>query len=258
MKFDYIKRKVDNPPAAQNFARLNVPGDVPKTASLIVSFALGIPAFNYVTGTTACRDKVALQLSLETALKAVRARGAPAGREHNAEFVEAFFAYDERRGYSKNPFIDSYEGRYLISRDVHVPTKPTFTIFESGKHVPIILCGWKGFGLSRDQIRLWMTLLESGLFSYADYRSSPAEVVLFPQNEIAPGLSARSPLVIHRGDYDLFTEHRMREIAVEYVEAQELALPIVAEKWMERERRRQEKERGEKRPDDRPQPRLFD
>jgi hypothetical protein len=258
MKFEQVKRKVEHPPAAHNFARLNEPGDVPKTASLIVSFALSIPAFNYSTGTSACRDRVALQLDLATALKAVRSRGAPAGREHNAHFVEAFYAFDERRRYSSCQVIDSYQGRYLVSRDVEVPTRPTFTIFENNKHVPIILCGWKGLGLSRDQIRLWMTLLESGLFSYADYRLSPAEVVLFPEVEIAPKFRARTPLVIRRGDYELFSERRMREIAAEYVEAQEMALPIVADRWMERERRQREKERAKKRPDERPQPGLFD
>ena len=53
-------------------------------------------------------------------------------------------------------------------------------------------------------------------------------------------------------------ERRMREIAAHYVEAQELALPIVADRWLEREKRRQEKERAKKRPDERPQPGLFD
>ena len=260
MKFDQIKRKVQHPPAAQNFARLNEPGNIPKTASLIVGFALSIPAFNYVPGTTACRDRVRLQLQLDTALKAVRACGAPAGREHNAEFVQAFYAYDDKRGYSRSPIIDSYEGRYLISREVHVPTKPTFTVFENGKHVPIILCGWKDFELTRDQIRLWMTLLESGLFSYADYSLSPAEIVIFPQVHIAPELDARVPLILRRGDYDLFSEHRMREIAAEYVEAQEMALPIAADKWLERERKRYEKERSEERSDrgDPTQPGFFD
>ncbi len=57
----------------------------------------------------------------------------------------------------------------------------------------MVLCGWKDFSLTRDQIRLWMTLLESGLFSYSDYRSSPAEVVLFPEVEISEGLDARMP-----------------------------------------------------------------
>jgi hypothetical protein len=89
---------------------------------------------------------------------------------------------------------------------------------------------------------------------------SPAEVVIFPEVEIAPQLYARAPVVIRRGDYELFSERRMREIAAEYVEAQELALPVVADRWMERERRRQEKERAKQRNEggDRPHPGLFD
>lgn len=260
MKFEQIRRKIEHPPAAQNFARLNEPGDVPKTALLIVEFALGIPSFNYMPGTTACCDKVKLQLDLATALKSVRSCGAPAGREHNAEFVKAFYAHDEERGYSNSKVIDSYDGRYLISRSVHVPTRPTFTLFENGNQVPIILCGWKEFKLTRDQIRLWMTLLESGLFSYADYKLSPAEVVIFPSMEIESKIFARRPLIIRRGDYELFSEQRMREFAAQYVEAQEMALPIAAERWNERERKRQEKDRFKPKTDDRDidHPDLFD
>ena len=237
MKFENVARKIDRPPAAQNFSRLNEPGDVHKTASRIVSFALGMPAFNYEPGNKACRDKVQFNLNLETARHSVLNCGAPAGRESNESFVEAFFAFDEERGYSRAQFEASYEGRYLISRAVHVPTKPTFTVYENGELIPVILCGWKSIPLNAEQIRLWMTLLESGLFSYSDYQRSPAEVVIFPENQFGKE-SARRPLVIRRGDYELFSETRMREIAVEFVQAQELALPIARNQWEERERRR--------------------
>lgn len=237
MKFESVARKIDRPPAAQNFSRLNEPGDIQKTASRIVSFALGMPAFNYEPGNKACRDKVQFGLELETARHSVLNCGAPAGRASNETFVEAFYAFDQERGYSRAQFEASYEGRYLISREVHVPTKPTFTIFEAGELIPVILCGWKSIPLNVEQIRLWMTLLESGLFSYADYQRSPAEVVIFPEKRFGE-FAAREPVVIRRGDYELFTESRMREIALEFVQAQELALPIARSQWEERERRR--------------------
>lgn len=236
MKFENVIRKIDHPPSAQNFARLNEPGSIEQTAQRIVTFALGIPAFNYEPGTKACRDKVQFDLSIDTALSSVARAGAPAGRDSNASFVEAFFAFDVERGYSRARFAPSYDGRYLISREIHVPTKATFTIYENGKLVPVVLCGWRSLALSENQVRLWMTLLESGLFSYGDYNNSPAEVVVFAEKRFGKE-AAREPLVIRRGDFDLFSESEMREIAAEFVAAQELALPIARARWEERESR---------------------
>lgn len=237
MKFEDVIRKIDRPPAAQNFSRLNEPGDVAKTADRIVSFALGMPAFNYEPSMKACRDKVQFNLAEETALLSVRRSGAPAGRESNASFVEAFYAYDDERGYSKAKLAPSYDGSYRISRSVRVPTRPSFTIYENGRHVPIILCGWKALSLSHEQMRLWLTLLESGLFSYGDYRHSPAEILIFPEQKIGK-FSSRTPLRIGRGDYDLFSNSEMNEIASAFIAAQELAAPIAKAKWDERESKR--------------------
>jgi hypothetical protein len=244
-KFETIARKIAQPPGGQNFARLNALGDEPITTSLIANFALSIPAFNYIPAMRQCTLKVQMGLELETALRAVRNSGSPAGREQNASFVEAFFGYDEERRYSGAKLIDSYHGQYRVSRDVSVPTKPTFTILEKGHQVPVILCGWKHLALCEDQIRLWLTILESGLFSYGDYRRSPAEILLFPE-EATPFGPVRQPLVIARGDFSLLSDTEMKEQAELYVRAQAAALPLAEQKWKEREQRR--RERGEAEP----------
>jgi hypothetical protein len=82
-----------------------------------------------------------------------------------------------------------------------------------------------------------MTLLESGLFSYGDYNKSPAEVLIFTDKRLGKEV-AREPLVIRRGDFVVFSEKEMRQIAAEFVAAQELAVPIARERWKERESRR--------------------
>ena len=245
MSFDKIARKINRPPAAQNWVRPNALGDFLKTTSRIVSFAMAIPPFNYNPALKSCRDKVQLGLGIETALISVRKAGAPAGRDSNASLVEAFFEYDEERHYGATGFAESFDGgAFRVSRDVIVPTRPTFTIIENNSLVPIIVCGWKDVPFDESDIRLHMTVLESGLFSYSDYRRSKGEVLMFPLH--GEGTDARRrPFVISRGDYDLLPEKILREQSALYVEAQAAAMPIAEALW----RQREEKRKHEQAPD---------
>lgn len=236
--FDSIKRKVMRPPSAQNWTRLNAFGDLEKTTSLIANFAVGIPAFNYIPGVGACRHKVELDLDLDTAIKSVRRSGAPAGRDSNESLVRAFYKYDTQRRYGAGGFAESFdEGAFRISRDVRVPTKPTFTVLQNGLLCPVLLCGWQEFPFDMAHTRLFMTVLELGLFSFADYRRSPAEVVLFPMEGLG-GERRRRPMIIRRGDYELLSEKQLREQSELYVEAQSAALPIAEQAWHQREEKR--------------------
>lgn len=237
MSFDTVEKKILRPPAAHNVARLLDPSCEIKTTRNIAKFAIGIPSFNYNPALKVCQDRVALGIDEATALKAVRDAGAPAGRAQNASLVRAFYAFDSLRGYSKLRVLDSYDGQFRISRNIIVPTKPTFTVLEAGKQVPVVLCGWKDFALSNEQLRAWITMLESGLFSFADYRTSPWEVILFPETTSANG-NLRTPRVIRKGDVSLFTEPQMRELAAMYARAQQAAMPIARQLWEERELKR--------------------
>jgi hypothetical protein len=239
MKFSSIKKKIQTPPAAQNLVRLIDINDELKTTMNVANFALSIPSFNYLSGTKMCIDRVRMRLDEDTALAAVERSGAPAGRSHNSDFVKAFFEYDRTRGYSDQRHIDSYHGQYRVSRDINVPTVPTFTIIENGKQVPVVLCGWKDLRLEESQLKMWITMLESGLFSYGDYRHSPSEVLIFPEDEKL----MRQPLLIERGDIECFSDTEMREIVAMYARAQEAAMPIAEAKWYDREQVRKQKER---------------
>lgn len=242
MKFNSIIRKIKNPPAAQNLVRLIDVDDEAKTISNVANFALSIPSFNYLSGTKMCIDRVKMGLDLKTALAAVAKSGAPEGRPYNAAFVEAFFKHDEKRGYSTRKYVDSYLGQYRISRDINVPTTPTFTVIENGMQIPIVLCGWKEMMLTNSQLKMWLTMLESGLFSYGDYRHSPGEVLIFPEEKIGEK-SVRQPRVIKRGEIQCYTEAEMRDIVAMYARAQEAAMPIAEMRWHEREERRRRKQR---------------
>lgn len=241
MKFEQVEKKVVNPPAAHNVARLLDPDSEVRTTENIAKFAVSIPAFNYLTGQTAIRDRVSMGLNLETAVKTVRNAGSPAGRAQNEALVRAFFAYDDIRRYSDARVLDSYKGQFKISREIAVPTHPTFTLLEKSKQVPIVICGWKKFPLRREQIRAWLSMLESGLFSFADYSASPWEVVVFAEEERAIG-AIRQPKVIRPGDYQLFSASDLRDLAAMYSRAQKAAMPLARDLWEKREQARKQRQ----------------
>jgi hypothetical protein len=243
MTFESIKRKIKNPPAAQNLVRLIEIDDEAKTTRNIANFALSIPSFNYIPGTKMCVEKVRMNLDLATALIAVSNVGAPAGRAHNADFVRAFYEYDIARRYSSLKSVENYQGMYRISRDINVPTTPTFTVIDEGKQIPVVVCGWKDLPLDRSKLKMWMTMLESGLFSFGDYRHSPAEIRIFPEVEMSDGSWVRKPYILNRGDIECFTELQMRDIVAMYARAQAAAMPMAEAKWNERNELRKQKER---------------
>lgn len=258
-----VLKKVSSPPAPQNWVRLIVPDDELATAKRIANLALGIPEFNYVAGTKMCHDRVQQKLELDTALKAVARAGAPSGRDQNARFVKAFYAHDARRGYSEARYLESYNGFFPISRDVKIPTKPTFTILENRQQIPVVLCGWKSVPLDRAQRRIISTVYESGLFSYGAYRNSPAEIVFFPEVEVENGVE-RVAEVWQRGEHGIMPASELRDLLEFYAIAQELAAPIINEKWIKKQERHREREILEPRDDHAtvqvgsPHPDLFD
>lgn len=239
-----VLRKVANPPAPQNWVRLITPGDLLHTAGNIASFALGVPDFNYQVAMKMCHDRVRNKLELATALKACARYGAPAGREQNANFVKAFYRFDDVRSYSEATYFDSYNGFFPISRLIKIPTKPTFTIIENKQQVPVVLCGWKSVPLDYGQRRIVSTVYESGLFSYGAYRHSPGEIVFFPEFETEEGV-LRVPEVWRRGEFGLMSPGEIRDLLEFYAQAQEEAVPIIRQRWDEKERRRREKEASE-------------
>jgi hypothetical protein len=241
MKFEQVEKKIQNPPAAHNVARLLDPDSEIKTTLNIARFAVSIPSFNYLVADAMIKDRVALKLELETAVAATRTKGAPSGRNQNESLVRAFFAYDELRGYSNARVVDPYKGSFRISRSITVPTPPTFVILENGKQVPVVICGWKNFSLKREQIRVWVSMLDSGLFSFADYLDAPWEIALFPEQDTSDGCT-RFPKIIRPGDYALMRPSDLSELSAMYARAQKAAMPIAREMWEKRERVRKEKE----------------
>ncbi|MGT2503254.1 hypothetical protein ACVOMS_25605 [Bradyrhizobium guangxiense] len=216
--------KIDRPPYVHNWVRFNFPDEL-STTKAVVSFITATPQISYAAGQPIIRDRIALKLDRDTALKAARTKGHPKSRPLVAEYVNAFYDYDDERNYSGLPSYDQYVAPYSISRDVRIPVKPLIVISEGGILKPIFIVGWATMSLSRFQRRLLMTVLEDAVFSLTDFQASAGEFISFPR---AVSDNLRHPEVWKRGDYDLLSDAEMRDQAELYVRAVAAAKEIVA------------------------------
>jgi hypothetical protein len=231
--------KIERPPYAHNWVRYNYQ-DLLLTIKAIVRFIEGAPQITYAAGMPIIRDRIALKLDRETALKAAATKGHEKSQPYVTEFVKAFFDHDEVRHYSGLPSYDQYVAPFQISRDIKIPVKPLIVIAENGVLKPIFVVGWATMPLTLFQRRLLMTLLEDAVFSLSDFQNSPGEFVSFPHLS-GSNSGQRTPLVWTRGDYSLLSASQMKEQVEIYLQALAKAKLIIAEK---------KKSGGEKRPAD--------
>jgi hypothetical protein len=207
----------------------------------IVAFAKGMPQFSYRTAYTAIKDRIELQIDLETALRIASRKGCPAGRIQNKELIQAFFDYDEVRRYSASNPIDFDTEYFRASREVLVPIAPLSIIRERSQFVPIFACGWNSNPLNITQRRLLMTIYEDAFLSLTNYQKSPAEVLFFPKSEDANEGKLRRPEVWRRGDYGLLTRSELNRCVEIFVSARELARKALLDE-LEEMRKRDEQE----------------
>jgi hypothetical protein len=226
--FSKMILKLDRPPAGPNWVRF-VCDDPIASARAILRWAFGQPPFTYQTGYASIKDRIELGIDLVTALTNVSNSGAPAGREANKTFVEAFFAYDgDRRFRSDNPiaFDKSY---FQVSRDITVPVAPLSIIREGGQFLPIFACGWSNLTLSLFQRRLLMTVYEDAFLSLTDFQSSPAEILFFPKVQGDKDYK-RQVEVWHRSDYELLTQSVVDEAIEIFLLARDMVLRDLQER----------------------------
>ncbi|UGA43006.1 hypothetical protein HU230_0032725 [Bradyrhizobium quebecense] len=218
-------KKIDRPPFVHNWVRFNHPTEL-STVKSIVSFMTGTPQISYAAGQPIIRDRIALKLDRDTALKAALNNGHKKSRPYVAEYVNAFYDYDDVRNYSGKPSYDQYVAPYSISRDTRIPVKPLIVISEAGVLKPIFIVGWATMPLTLFQRRLLMTVLEDAVFSLTDFQDSPGEFICFPR---AKGTgSGRYAEVWNRGDFVLLTESEMKDQTELYLRALATAKSIVA------------------------------
>jgi hypothetical protein len=222
-----VLRKLDRPPAGPNWVRFVHQGNPSRTAKSIIRFAKGQPPFNYQPAYTAIKDRVELNINLETALHVASKKVAASGLVQNKELVEAFFDYDDERQYSASNPIGFDLEYFRVSREVIVPVAPLSIIREKGKFVPIFVCGWTSNPLLLVQRRLLMTVYEDAFLSLTDYQDSPAEVLFFPKQDGEGEERRRRPEIWHRGDYQLLSKNELDECVEVFILARDLARDVL-------------------------------
>jgi hypothetical protein len=220
--------KIDRPPYAHNWVRYNFP-DLTRMIKALVTFIESFPQITYAAGMPIIRDRIALKLDRETALKAATNKGHKKSRPYVREFVEAFYDYDLIRSYSGLPSYDQYVAPFRINREIQIPVKPLIVISEGGVLKPVFVVGWATMPLNNFQRRLLATLLEDAVFSLTDFQNSPGEFISFPRTD-GSNSGRRSPLVWGRGDYELLSPSQMKEQTELYLQALAQAKAIVTEK----------------------------
>ena len=145
-----------------------------------------------------------------------------------AEYVGAFYDYDEVRKYSGKPTYDEMVEPFRIGKGLFVPVKPLVNIVENGKLVPIFSVGWATFPLSDFQMRLLATVLEDAVFSLSDFKNSPGEFICFPKAGKKQD-ATRKPHIWTRGDMNLLSQAELRDCLDMYLEALEEAKAILRE-----------------------------
>ena len=224
MSIDLTKAlvKLDRPPSGPNWVRF-IHETRPKTTRAILQFVNGIPSFTYQPGLVAIRDQLLFGIGRDAALKVTARSGAPAGRDQNRDFVEAFFEFDKSRAYPVGTCVEFERQWFRISREIIVPVSPLAIFRERGSFVPLFVCGWAQLALTTDQRRLLMTICEDAF-------------LFFPKVEVN-GKKTRRPEVWGRGDYSLLTPSELDEQVQRYLMAREEAREVLFARLEDEKRR---------------------
>jgi hypothetical protein len=220
-----FEKKLERPPYVHNWVR-NIGSDLESTIKRLVALALGFPVKTYGAANNILVDRIVRSLDRATAMKAALTTGRINSRDIVAEYVSAFYDYDEIRGYSGKPTYDEMVEPFRIGKGLFVPVKPLVNIVENGKLVPIFSVGWATFPLTQFQMRLLATVLEDAVFSLADFKMSPGEFICFPKEGKKPDF-VRKPLVWKRGDVTLLSQGELRDCLDMYLKALDAANAIL-------------------------------
>lgn len=214
--------KIDRPPSAENWARLQC-HDVNRTARNMFSFLRGGPTWNYLTARSAAKYYVEDGIDRKTALKIAGERGNAHGRKYNIELVNAFFDLVECEPIEGVRAFDQLIEWFPLRRGAAIPIKPLTVIRQNGNFTPLFLCPWSRIAFDQYQASLFMTVLERSIFTLTDFQDAEGKIYFFPQTKLSEGRSERRPVIWKRGDIPLLSEKELDEQVRIFFESKEIA-----------------------------------
>ncbi|MBB1498497.1 hypothetical protein [Paracoccus sp. MC1862] len=219
--------KLNRPPAAENWARLQHPS-VGETTKKLYCFMKGSPTWNYLPARNASLYHIEDRISRATALEVVERSGSRLGRPYNIELINAFFDHAEKSPFDGVPAFKGFSQFFPLGRNVGIPVRPLAVVRRNGRFSPIFLCPWSSEGLSQYQKSLYMTILEKAIFTLTDFDDAEGQVLLFPKCSVQGGVKKRTPVVWRRGEVPLLSDKDFLDQIKIFFEGQKMAAKLLS------------------------------
>jgi hypothetical protein len=224
-----ILAKLDQPPAAHNWARCNRK-ERARTVTSLVNLALGFPKTSYIWATRTIQDFLAFHLEPDQARNVLRGKCPPSQYEANSELLEAFLSYAETRKFDAIRVYDEFTSSFKAGPNVSIPVRPTAILRENGVLTPLFVIGWAKNSLDYYQRRILTSIIEDAIFTLTDLIYSPGEILFFPRN----GYGVRKVEKWERGTYQLLTPKELKEQVERFIAARDEARPIIIQRLRDR------------------------
>ena len=214
--------KIDAPPAAEHWARMQHP-DVQKTARKLFAFLRGTVTWNYNITRQVAKFYVEDRIARQVAVKIVSEKSSPLGRRHNLEAIHAFYDLVER-----SPIVGIHAFAGLvdwmpIGPKAFIPIKPMAVTKGPDNFVLHWLNAWSSNPFDQYQASLYMTILERSIFRLTDFENSPGRIIFLPKSKVGAGEWQRSPVVWNRGQFPLLSEKELNDQIRVFAESKEVA-----------------------------------
>ena len=232
-----ILAKLDRPPAAHNWTMCNHQ-TLARTTNAILNLALGFPAISYQWAQRTIQIMLADGRTREDALKMLKTICPHNQIDHNLSLLLAFLEYNDDRQFQGIRIFDEFSGNFLAGPDVKVPVRPTAILRENGILKPLFVIGWAHNRLSYFQRRLLSTIYEDAIFSLTDFRSSPGEVLIFPED----GYGVRRTERWERHTYQQLAKSELAEQVQRFVQGRDNARILIPQRLQEQEARKAAKQ----------------
>lgn len=214
--------KIDRPPTVENWSRFQQP-DINSTARKIFSFLKGGPRWGYQPSRKVVQYHFEDGIDRETGHKVIAQAGSPLGRFYNSELVDSFFDHVEAHPIKGIAAFSEFSTAFPISREIAIPVKRIAVVRDEGKFCPIFLCPWSSIGFDKFQSSLFMTVLESSVFTLTDFQDANGKVLFFPKQEVSKGVFKRKAVVWSRGDKQLLSKGELEEQIQIFAKSKDLA-----------------------------------
>lgn len=215
-------RKLDNPPAAENWSRMQYP-EVQRTAKKLLSFLKSSISWNYSISRKCAQYYVEDGISREQAIKIVETKGSAIGRPFNREVVDAWFDMVDAEPIQGVRAFDQLVEWFPLGRGISVPIRPLTVIRQSGRFAPIFFNPWSKIAFSSYQASLYMSVLEHSLFRLTDFEDSQGKIIFLPSVKDEYGQTNRKPLIWERGQFQLLSQKELNEQVRIFSESRMLA-----------------------------------